>query len=77
MEELLRIKTRTNGLNTDRLEGRNCSIRTTPLLPDNHRVTVSIGMDTIIRFGPIGNFRFGDFNNTLFENEQVTELIYK
>ncbi len=73
--QMLRIKTETGGLNTDKLNGRNCTIRTAPLTPTNHRVVVSIGYERIIQFAG-GSFRANDLNNTLFENEQQTTLYY-
>jgi hypothetical protein len=73
MSQLLKIKAKTAGLSTDRFNGRNCTIRTGPGTAENHRVTVSIGTETMI---PCGDFRIGfdDFQNTLFENEQITAL---
>jgi hypothetical protein len=73
MAQLLKIKTRTGGLSTDKFNGRNCTIHTSPGTAENHRVTVSIGTETMI---PIGDLRIGfdDFQNTLFENEQSTAL---
>jgi hypothetical protein len=41
MAQMLKVKARTGGLNTEKLDGRNCTIRTEPLTPENHRVTVS------------------------------------
>jgi hypothetical protein len=46
MSKVLKIKAATNGLSTDRLDGRNCVIHTGPLLPHNHEVVVSIGHET-------------------------------
>jgi hypothetical protein len=75
MAQMLKIKTATGGLNTDKLNGRNCTIRTAPLTPTNHRVVVSVGNERIIQFAG-GSFGANDLNNTLFENEQQTTLYY-
>jgi hypothetical protein len=75
MAQMLRMKAATGGLNTDKLNGRNCTIRTASLTPTNHRVVVSIGNERTIQFAG-GNFRVNDLNNTLFDNEQQTTLRY-
>jgi hypothetical protein len=75
MAQMLKIKTATGGLNTDKLNGRNCTIRTAPLTPANHRAVVSIGNERIIQFAG-GSFAANDLNNTIFENEQQTTLYY-
>jgi hypothetical protein len=62
------------GLNSDKLGGRNCTIRTERLAPESHKVIVSIGTDTVVPFGGLGNFSLNDLNNTLFENEMLTHL---
>jgi hypothetical protein len=69
MAQMLRVKVVTGGLNTDKLDGRNCTIHTAPLTRENHRVVVSIGKETTLPFGNLGNFGITDFTNTLFENE--------
>jgi hypothetical protein len=76
MAQMLKVKARTGGLNTEKLDGRNCTIRTEPLTPENHRVTVSIGKETILPFAKLGNFGMNDLNNTLFENEEHTLLSF-
>lgn len=75
MAQVLKVKARTGGLSTDRFNGRNCTIRTELGTAENHRVTVSIGTETMI---PLGDFNIGfdDFQNTLFENEQRTSFFY-
>ncbi len=72
MAEVLRVKARTGGLSTDKFDGRNCTIVTSPLTPENHRVTVSIAKETPIPMLPLGTFGFDDFQNTLFEKEEHT-----
>jgi hypothetical protein len=76
MARVLSVKASTNGLNTDRLNGRNCVIRTAPLMPDNHRVIVSIGEEMRLRFGAMGSIGSDDLNNTLFANELTSRLHY-
>ncbi len=76
MAQMLKIKVATGGLSTDKLGGRNCTIRTAPLLPGNHRVIVSIGKERIVKFAG-GNFGVNDLNNALFQNEQKTDLSYR
>jgi hypothetical protein len=76
MAEMLEVKARTGGLNTDKLDGRNCTIRTVPMTPENHRVIVSIGQETILPFGNLGSFHINDLNNTLVQNEQFTHLSF-
>lgn len=73
MSQVLKIKAKTGGLSTERFNGRNCTIHTKPGTAANHRVTVSIGTETMI---PCGDLRIGfdDFQNTLFENEQITAV---
>lgn len=73
---MLKVKVATGGLNTDKLDGRNCTIRTAPLTPTNHRVVVSVGKERILQFGNLGGFGANDFLNTLFENERRTNLSY-
>jgi hypothetical protein len=73
MAQMLKIKVAADGLSTDKLGGRNCTIRTAPLLPENHRVIVSIGKERIVKFAG-GNFGVNDLNNALFQNEQKTNL---
>jgi hypothetical protein len=77
MAQMLRIKAIAGGLNSDKLNGRNCTIHTEPLMPDNHKVVVSIGKETTIPPGHAISFGFSDFNNTLFENELITHISYE
>jgi hypothetical protein len=76
MAQMLKIKTETGGLSTDKLDGRNCTIRTAPLSPENHRVVVSLGKERIVEFGG-GKFAVNDLNNALYENEQKTSIFYR
>jgi hypothetical protein len=76
MSRMLKIKAATGGLNTDKFGERNCTIRTSPLAPDNHRVIVSIGRETALP-GPLAKFSFDDFYNTLFCNEVHTKHSYQ
>ena len=76
MAQMLRIKASTAGLNTDKFDGRNCIIRTAPLAPEQHQVTVLIGRETMIPFGPFGKVGLNDFNNTLFCNEAQTRFFW-
>lgn len=76
MAQMLRIKAVTGGLNTDKLDGRNCTIHTAPLKPDNHKVIVSIGKETVLPFANLGGFGWNDLSNALFENELSTHLSY-
>ena len=76
MVQMLKMKARTQGLSTDKFDGRNCTIRTEPLAPDHHRVIVSIGHEPIKEFGPFGKISLSDMNNALFENEETTKLFY-
>ncbi len=75
MERMLRVKTATDGLNTDRLDGRNCIIRMERLAPDNHKVTVAIGEETKLSFGG-RNFGFDDLHGALLCNELGTTLLW-
>jgi hypothetical protein len=75
MAQMLKIKVATGGLSTDKFGGRNCTIRTAPLLPENHRVIVSVGKERIVKFAG-GDFGVNDLNNVLFQNEQKTDLSY-
>jgi hypothetical protein len=74
MAQMLRVKAMTGGLSTDKLNGRNCTIRTEPLTAENHKVTVWIGKETVIPCGAFGSFGIDDYNNTLFANELFTHL---
>src|ERR1700682_1723883 len=76
MAEMLRVKTATGGLSTDKLGGRNCTIHTVPLSPETCKVVVSIGMDTIRPPGKADGFRLDDFLNAVCENELHTHLSY-
>jgi hypothetical protein len=76
MARALRMKASTNGLSTDKFNGRNCIIRTAPLTPDNHRVIVSIGEEMTLPFGPMGRIGVNDFFNALQCNELRTKLHY-
>jgi hypothetical protein len=76
MAQMLRIKASTEGLNTDKFDGRNCIIRTTPLAPEHHRVIVSIGQETMLSVGPFGKVGLNDLSNTLFCNEVHTRLFW-
>ena len=75
MEKMLKVKAATSGLNTDKLNGRNCTIRTAPLTDTNHRVVVCIGTESTIQFGG-GTFFIEDFGNTVFDNERHAALRY-
>jgi len=74
MARMLKVKASTGGLSTNKFDGRNCTISTAPLTPENHRVVSSIGKETVVPFGNYGSFGFDDFYNTLFENERTTHL---
>lgn len=50
-------------------------METAPLSPENHRVIVSVGKERIVKFAG-GDFGVNDLNNTLFQNEQKTDLSY-
>ncbi len=76
MAEMLRVKTATGGLSTDKLGGRNCAIHTAPLSAQTCKVIVSIGMDRIGPAGKADGFRMDDFFNTVCENELHTHLSY-
>lgn len=76
MAEMLKIKTLAGGLNTDKFDGRNCTIRTEPFTATNHRVIVSIGTEPSLDFGPLGKFYHSDIINTLHENELHTTVSY-
>jgi len=39
--QMLRVKAMTGGLSTDKFDGRNCTIRTAPLTPENHMMRKS------------------------------------
>lgn len=71
MGRLLRIKSTTNGLSTDRLDGRNCYIETKPLDKDNHEVLVYIGKDRRLELAG-QRFNAMDYYNTLHCNEKTT-----
>jgi hypothetical protein len=72
--EVLRVKAATDGLNTRKLNGRDCIIHTAPGAPGNHQVVVSIGRDRTVQFGHFGKFSVNDMNNTFFDNELVSSL---
>jgi hypothetical protein len=76
MARVLKVKASTNGLSTDKFNGRNCIIRTAPLMRDNHRVIVSIGEEMRVPFHRIGNIGVDDFRNALTANELTTRLHY-
>ncbi|MGA2439895.1 MAG: hypothetical protein ABSH08_02970 [Tepidisphaeraceae bacterium] len=82
MAAVLRMKTNTGGLCTDKLGGRNCTIDTARIsalvprqIPKTHRVRVSIGRPRMVPTA-LGNFPFDDFYNVLYCNEQATKLKY-
>jgi hypothetical protein len=75
MSKMLKVKASTGGLNTNKFGDRNCTIRTSRLSPENHRVFVSIGRETVLP-SPLGRFSFDDVNNTLFCNEVQTRHLY-
>jgi hypothetical protein len=72
---VLRVKASTAGLNTEKLDGRNCVINTSPLTADNHRVIISIGHETTL---PLGDATIGisDFINALHCNEESSTQLY-
>ncbi len=74
--QMLIIKSATGGLSTDKFGGRNCTIRTAALTPENHKVIISIGREMKLTFGHMGVFGADDFNNVLFGNELQTKLTY-
>jgi hypothetical protein len=71
---VLRVKAATGGLTTDRFGGRNCTIRTRPLTPEQHEVVVSIGKEKVFRYEGWGDFGADDWLNTLACCEEVTRL---
>jgi hypothetical protein len=75
--DMLRIKAATGGLSTDKFGGRNCTIRTETLEPENYRVIVSIGNEPTLQFGPFGGFYLSDVNNVLCPNEMHTQVCYR
>jgi hypothetical protein len=74
MAQMLKMKAATGGLSTDKFYGRNCTIHTSPLTLENHRVVVSIGKETTIPGGGSISFGLDDFTNTLADNELTTHL---
>jgi hypothetical protein len=76
MAEVLRVKAATDGLSTNNLDGRNCTIHTAPFEVGNHRVVVTIGNETIVPLRHFGKFGFDDYNNVLFGNEEHTRASY-
>ena len=76
MAEMLKMKTITGGLNTDKFGGRNCTIYTTPLTPENHRVVVTIGKEWTHSLGELGSVGQDDYQNALFENELSSRYSY-
>jgi hypothetical protein len=76
MARALKVKAATNGLSTDKLNGRNCLIRTAPLTNDSLRVIVSIGKEMTLPFGAMGRIGVDDFHNTLQCNELRVTLHY-
>ncbi|HKN21719.1 MAG TPA: hypothetical protein VJX73_09895 [Terracidiphilus sp.] len=74
--QTLRIKAATNGLDTDRLGGRNCIIETSPLTPQNHEVLVTIGKEKKVTVGEEIEIIFSDLYNTLHSHEQHTNVLY-
>ena len=76
MARVLKVKASTNGLSTDKFDGRNCIIHTAPLMPNNHRIIVSIGEEMRVSLHGIGNIGVDDFHNALTANELTTRLHY-
>jgi hypothetical protein len=74
MARMLKVKAATGGLSTDKFDGRNCTIHTSPFTLENHRVVVSIGKETTIPVGGSTTFGLDDFTNTLADNELTTHL---
>lgn len=77
MSAALKMKAATGGLSTDKFDGRNCLIHTAALLPDRHRVVVSIGNERRVRFGPVRSLGLDDLTNVLTCNELSTSLRYE
>jgi hypothetical protein len=77
MAQMLKVKTATRGLNTARFDGRNCTIYTAPLTPENHKVVVTIGKEQMHSLGNLGNIGQDDYQNALFENELTTRYSYR
>lgn len=77
MADMLKIKAATKDLSTDKIEGKNCTSRTEPLLEHDHRVVISIGNEPVFEFGPLGRFYLSDLNNALFENERHIGVSYR
>jgi hypothetical protein len=76
MARVLKVKASTNGLSTDKFNGRNCVIHTAPLAPDKHRVIVTIGEETRLPFGTTDSIGVDDFHNVLTPNELTTRFHY-
>jgi hypothetical protein len=76
MARVLKVKTSTNGLSTDKFNGRTCIIHAAPLTNDNHSVIVSIGKETTLPFGAMGRIGVDDFHNALHCNELRTNHDY-
>lgn len=74
MAKALQVKASTNGLTTDKFDGRNCTINTARFVPQNHEVIISIGKEMVMPVGKLGNIGISDFENTLFCNEVRTHI---
>lgn len=74
MAKALQLKAATNGLTTDKFDGRNCTINTARFSPQNHEVIISIGKEMVMPAGKFGNIGISDFENALFCNEVRTHL---
>ena len=75
MAQSLRMKASTDGLTTDKFDGRNCIILTKHLTPERQKVMVLIGQERKARFG---HFSPGidDVHNTLMPNEVSMQVHY-
>ena len=71
---VLQIKAATGGRSTDRLGDLNCTIRTSPLTPEQHEVVISIGKENAMCFEGWGAFGADDWHNVLASCEEVTQL---
>ena len=75
MARSLRVIAATDGLTTDKFNGKNCIIVTEHITPEKQNVAVLIGNERRVRFGDF-NAGFVDVNNVLTQNEVSVRVEY-
>jgi len=72
MAKMLLTKAWTGGLNSEKLDGRNCVVTASPLSADNHKICVRIGKERVVNLGNFGKLGVRDFSDALLDNEIFT-----